>query len=167
MTARASEGRPARKARVSVPKKATPPPAHGLGAHKNDFACFFVMAPIEQARQIREGMEAVITERVAKELLRIPLQALLTSLRLPSSTILRKIANRDRLSGSESDRIARVVYVFEQAKDVFEDEADASGWLQRPNALLDGQRPLDVLDTQPGYDRVRDILVRLEQGVGA
>ncbi len=112
-------------------------------------------------------MEAVITERVAKELLRIPLQSLLASLRLPSSTILRKIANRARLSGSESDRIARVIYVFEEAKDVFEDAADASDWLQRPNALLDGQRPLDVLDTQPGYDRVREVLVRLVQGVGA
>src|ERR1700756_4792542 len=99
MATRAAEGRGAiRRAGPPVPSKAVG--THGLGAHENDFEYFSVMAPIEQARQIREGLEAVIVERVAKELLGIPLQTLLASLRLPSSTILRKIAAGERLSGS-------------------------------------------------------------------
>jgi putative toxin-antitoxin system antitoxin component (TIGR02293 family) len=129
-------------------------------------ALFNDLAPIEQARQIREGMEATSVERIAREILHIPLQSLLTGLRLPSSTILRKISSGGRLNSSESDRLARVVYIFSQAQDVFEDDRAAVQWMLAPNAMLEDQRPLDVLDTQPGYDRARDILTRLEYGVG-
>ncbi|HEM7909078.1 TPA: hypothetical protein U2L38_006061, partial [Burkholderia multivorans] len=79
------------------------------------------MAPLGQRRTIADGFEAVIVERVARELLRIPVQSLLSALSLPSSTILRKIANEDRLSQSESDRIARVLYVLDLAVELFED----------------------------------------------
>ena len=125
------------------------------------------MDPISQGRTIRDGMDAIIAERVAKELLQIPLQTLLSGLGLPSSTILRKISRKERLSGSESDRIARVLYIREQAADVFEDEDLAAQWMRRGNAALGGLTPLEVLDTQPGYDRVRDILARIAFGVAA
>ncbi|PRE29032.1 antitoxin Xre/MbcA/ParS toxin-binding domain-containing protein, partial [Burkholderia multivorans] len=110
---------------------------------------------------------AVIVERVARELLRIPVQSLLSALSLPSSTILRKIANEDRLSQSESDRIARVLYVLDLAVELFEDKDRAADWITRGNAELDGLKPIEVLDVQPGYDRVRDILSRALFGVTA
>ncbi|ONC41624.1 hypothetical protein AQ914_18205 [Burkholderia pseudomallei] len=125
------------------------------------------MDPLEQRRQIREGMKAIIVDRVAKELLHIPVQTLLSGLGLPSSTILRKISKEERLSGPESDRVARVLYVFEQAAEVFEDDALAAEWMQRPHIELGGLRPLEVLDSQPGYDRVRDLLLRVIHGVSA
>jgi len=31
---------------------------------------------------------------------------------------------------------------------------------------LNGGRPLDALSTQSGYDRVRDLLMRLGRGIG-
>lgn len=142
------------------------PAKHGLGAKKQDFELFLQMDQIEQAQQIRDGMEAIVISRIASELLDMPLQALLSSLRLPSSTINRKIAAGERLSSSESDRAARVVLAFANAKDVLEDATLAAEWLRRANAELRGQTPLDMLDTQSGYDRVRDILLRLEHGVG-
>ncbi|QDD64273.1 DUF2384 domain-containing protein [Herbaspirillum seropedicae] len=141
--------------------------SQGLGARPNDFQRFASMDPISQGRTIRDGMDAIIAERVARELLQIPLQTLLAGLGLPSSTILRKISRKERLSGSESDRIARVLYIREQAADVFEDEALAAEWMRRANAALGGMTPLEVLDTQPGYDRVRDILSRIAFGVAA
>jgi putative toxin-antitoxin system antitoxin component (TIGR02293 family) len=123
--------------------------------------------PLEQRRQIREGMEAAVIERVAKDLLRVPVQTLLANLNLPSSTILRKVARAERLSPGESDRIARVLYVRQLAVEVFEDPALASEWMQRSNAELAGMSPLEVLDSQPGYDRVREILLRVIHGVSA
>lgn len=141
--------------------------SHGLGARPHDFETFRKMDPLEQRRTIREGMEAIIVDRVAKELLHVPLQTLLSGLGLPNSTILRKISKEERLSGAESDRVARVLYVFEQATDVFEDDALAAEWMQRPNGELGGLRPLEVLDSQPGYDRVRDLLMRVTFGVSA
>ncbi|WP_338329119.1 antitoxin Xre/MbcA/ParS toxin-binding domain-containing protein [Burkholderia multivorans] len=121
---------------------------------------FRSMAPLGQRRTIAAGFEAVIVERVARELLRIPVQSLLSALSLPSSTILRKIANNDRLSQSESDRIARVLYVLDLAVELFEHKRRAAEWMMRGNAELDGLKPIEVLDVQPGYDRVRDILNR-------
>ncbi len=122
---------------------------------------------LEQRQQIREGMQADIIDRVAKSLLHVPVQTLLASLGLPSSTILRKIAREERLSPAESDRVARVLYVFRLAIDVFENEALAAEWMQLPHAELGGLRPLEVLDSQPGYDRVRDLLMRVIHGIGA
>jgi putative toxin-antitoxin system antitoxin component (TIGR02293 family) len=137
----------------------------GLGAQEDDLTFFLGLAPTEQSRLIRDGMEAVIVSRIATELLEIPVQTLLASLRLPSSTINRKIAQGERLSAGESDRAARTMLIYAQAKDVLEDGGLAAEWLLRPNVELGGERPLDTLDTQTGFDRVRDILVRLEHGV--
>lgn len=137
-------------------------------AHPDDIETFLVrFDPLEQRRQIREGMEASIIERVAKDLLHVPVQTLLANLNLPSSTILRKMAREERLSPAESDRVARVLYVRQLAVEVFEDPALAAEWMQRSNAELGGLSPLEVLDSQPGYDRVREILLRVIHGVSA
>jgi putative toxin-antitoxin system antitoxin component (TIGR02293 family) len=137
-------------------------------AHSDDIETFLVrFDPLEQRRQIREGMEAAIIERVAKDLLHVPVQTLLSNLNLPSSTILRKMAREERLSPAESDRVARVLYVRQLAVELFEDPAMAAEWMQRNNAELAGLSPLEVLDSQPGYDRVRDILLRVIHGVSA
>ncbi|GJG96819.1 antitoxin Xre/MbcA/ParS toxin-binding domain-containing protein [Cupriavidus pauculus] len=139
---------------------------HGLGAQPDDFDLFLHrMGALEQRKVIREGMDATIVERVAKELLRIPVQTLLNGLGLPSSTVLRKISKHERLSGPESDRVARVLYVHELATDVLEDSKLAAQWMQKPLFELDGMKPLEVLDSQPGYDRVRDILMRAAFGI--
>ncbi|WP_250502545.1 antitoxin Xre/MbcA/ParS toxin-binding domain-containing protein [Caballeronia sp. AZ7_KS35] len=149
----------ARKSRVGAGKPV---------AHADDIETFLVrFDPLEQRRQIREGMEAAIIERVAKDLLHVPVQKLLSNLNLPSSTILRKMAREERLSPAESDRVARVLYVRQLAVEVFEDPALAAEWMQRSNAELAGLSPLEVLDSQPGYDRVREILLRVIHGVSA
>ncbi|QET06532.1 DUF2384 domain-containing protein [Cupriavidus pauculus] len=123
------------------------------------------MGALEQRQVIREGMNAVMVERVARELLRVPVQTLLSGLGLPSSTMLRKMSKQERLSAPESDKVARVLYVHELATDVLEDATLASQWMQKPLFELDGMKPLEVLDSQPGYDRVRDILTRAAFGI--
>ncbi|WP_454721076.1 MULTISPECIES: antitoxin Xre/MbcA/ParS toxin-binding domain-containing protein [Cupriavidus] len=142
------------------------PDKDGLGTQPDDFDRFLRrMGALEQRKVIREGMDASIVERVAKELLRIPVQTLLNGLGLPSSTVLRKISKHERLSGPESDRVARVLYVLELATDVLEDPKLAAQWMQKPLFELDGMKPLEVLDSQPGYDRVKDILMRTAFGI--
>lgn len=148
------------------------PPAHALASSPStlptDIDDFLVLdPPLEQRQLIRDGFEALIIDRVAKELLHMPVQTLLASLSLPSSTILRKIQRQERLSPAESDRVARVLYLRRLATEVFEDEARAIAWMRRPHAELGGLSPLDVLDSQPGYDRARDLLLRVIHGVSA
>ncbi|WP_223851677.1 antitoxin Xre/MbcA/ParS toxin-binding domain-containing protein [Cupriavidus pauculus] len=142
------------------------PSATGLGTQPDDFDVFLKqMGALEQRQVIREGMNAVMVERVARELLRVPVQTLLSGLGLPSSTMLRKMSKQERLSAPESDKVARVLYVHELATDVLEDATLASQWMQKPLFELDGMKPLEVLDSQPGYDRVRDILTRAAFGI--
>lgn len=72
----------------------------------------------------------------------------------------------DMLTDRElADHAARVLGVYAQASEVFEDVAVAMQWMLRPTVLLDGERPFDVLATQSGYDRVRVLLERLEHGI--
>ncbi len=73
----------------------------------------------------------------------------------------------EKMNGQELvDYAARVLRVHAQASEVLEDPAIAMQWMLRPSVLLNGDRPLDALAAQAGYDRVQSLLVRLEHGVG-
>jgi len=138
---------------------------HGLGAADQDLDTFLMLDPIAQSEQIRIGMEPNIIGRVAAEILKTSVQSLLASLRIPSSTLTRKLAARDRLSSGESDRVSRVMLVHARAADVFESRDIAAQWMQVPHAELSGETPVAMLDTQAGYDAVQRIIQRIEFGV--
>jgi len=80
-------------------------------------------------------------------------------------TLSRRIAHSDRLSAEESDRTVRLARVVALATDTLGTLAKASTWLQSPNATLDGQVPLDLLDTDTGVRSVETILGRIAWGV--
>lgn len=71
------------------------------------------------------------------------------------------------LSPTESDRLCRTRRLFEHARTVFDDDADARAWLSTPNPALSGEPPLALLDTDAGVRLVDDVLTRLEFGVYA
>jgi putative toxin-antitoxin system antitoxin component (TIGR02293 family) len=52
-----------------------------------------------------------------------------------------------------------------RATDVFDDREVAVGWMLGSNRALEGQSPLDVLDTEVGEEQVRTLLGRIEYGV--
>jgi putative toxin-antitoxin system antitoxin component (TIGR02293 family) len=140
--------------------------AFGLGGDEGDLELFMGMDQAQQTRVIREGFEPIVVTRIARELLDVQAKTLLVSLRLPNSTIARKKSSQERLNASEGDRVARVLMTFSHARDVFEDAGSAAEWMKLPHAELDGEPPLAMLDTQSGFDRVRDLLMRIEFGVG-
>ncbi len=67
-----------------------------------------------------------------------------------------------RMKSNRDDRLARVIAV---AQDVLEDEQNARAWVCEPNRALRGERPLDLLDTEAGMERVVHVLKQLEHGV--
>ncbi|MBW0450644.1 DUF2384 domain-containing protein [bacterium M00.F.Ca.ET.228.01.1.1] len=136
------------------------------GTRINLIRAFLAMPPIEQAQQIRQGIDANVACSVSKDLLNVSLPDLLRSLRLSPSAVRRKIASGKRLSVSESDLIARTMMIYELATDVLEDPNLANEWMVKRNILLGDEAPLDMLDTQSGYDCVRNILLRVAYGVG-
>ena len=51
------------------------------------------------------------------------------------------------------------------ATDVIGSNEDAVKWLSEANPATDGRAPLDLLGDQEGYDRVKNLLMRIEYGV--
>ena len=72
-------------------------------------------------------------------------------------------SRRTRLTPAETEKILRVKYLFEQAVGVFGSE-EARRWLTNPAYGLEDQRPIDLLDTEPGARQVRDYLGAIEYG---
>lgn len=80
------------------------------------------------------------------------------------ATILRKIARDERPPPAGSDRVARALYAFRLAIVGLENEILATDWMQLPRAEFGGLRPLDVLDSQLVYGRIRDLLTPIIYG---
>lgn len=133
----------------------------------NAIDTFLEMGPIDQAHEIRHGFAVDVIRNVSDELLHVSLRILLRSLGLSNSSIGRKSSTTKRLGSTGSDRIARAILIHALAKDVLEDPKLAGEWMLKPNVHLHDETPLDMLDTQVGYDCVRDVLIRLAHGVCA
>ena len=143
---------------------------NGFGAQPHDFEIFDMLDLSAQRQLISDGMEPEVLERLAKDVLNVPVLTLVRSLKLAPSTVQRRLKGKkedSRLSPAESDRVARVLIILKTAREFFGDEKLAVEWIKRPLVQLSLERPLDVLDTQPGYDRVKDILLRTSEGVAA
>ena len=76
-------------------------------------------------------------------------------------------ASNATLSPVASDRLMRVVRVFDHAKTIFDNQGNAVEWFVTSNPALSGEAPLSLLDTDAGVHEVDDVLTRLEFGVYA
>ena len=79
----------------------------------------------------------------------------------------RSEASNATLSPVASDRLMRVVQVFDHAKTIFDNQGNAVEWFVTSNPALSGEAPLSLLDTDAGVHEVDDVLTRLEFGVYA
>lgn len=81
----------------------------------------------------------------------------------------RKTLSHRRILGAltpeQSDRLSRVLRLVDLAEATFGDPGKARSWLRRPNQLLDGEAPLDRLDTDFGSRQVEEILGRIAHGL--
>jgi putative toxin-antitoxin system antitoxin component (TIGR02293 family) len=81
----------------------------------------------------------------------------------------RKTLAHRRILGSltpdQSDRLSRVLRQMDEAEATFGDKAKAHAWLRRPTSLLDGETPLDRLDTDFGTRQVEALLGRIAHGL--
>lgn len=80
-------------------------------------------------------------------------------------TLARRIAGHGVLTALQSDRILRLARVYVFTMDVIGDEEKATRWLKTPSAALGGQRPMELLDTDLGVQKVTSILGRIAHGV--
>ena len=59
----------------------------------------------------------------------------------------------------------QIAAIKQMADTVFGDEKIAESWLSEPNLAMDGKRPVDLLGTEEGFGRVKNLLLRIQYGV--
>ena len=82
----------------------------------------------------------------------------------------RTLAHRRKLGSltpEQADRLLRVRRILEMAANTFGSQETAGIWLRRSNAVLSGERPIDLLDTDTGTRMVENLLGRIDHGVAA
>jgi len=124
----------------------------------------FAEAPAAWIGPVRQGLPvAAVDDVLASGRLTA---AELDRLALPRKTLAhRRLLGR--LTPEQSDRLARILRLIEEAEITFGDAGKAHTWLRRPSALLDNEAPLDRLDTDMGARQVEALLGRIAHGIAA
>jgi len=103
-------------------------------------------------------------------------QALLDSGRLSLAELDRVVLPRKTLAHrrklglltpEQSDRLMRLARLLVAAEETFGSQEKAGIWLRRPTDALDGETPLDLLDTDEGAREVETLLGRIAHGIAA
>jgi putative toxin-antitoxin system antitoxin component (TIGR02293 family) len=117
----------------------------------------------ESVRLIREGLPAEAFEWLKNEL------GLTVGTLGDIVHISRRTANRrkkeGRLKPDESERVLRLIRIYQRAAEVLGTREDAREWLQEENYALGEETPLQFADTEPGARRVRQLLGQIEHGI--
>jgi len=116
------------------------------------------------ARATRAGLSVESLDMLAQELSiqRVSVGKLLG---ISERTLIRRATSKGRLTAAESDRVVRLARVLALAKETLGDMDRASRWLQTPNRALEGDKPIDRLDTDTGVRSVEQVLGRIEYGL--
>ncbi len=112
---------------------------------------------------LKKGYPISVFEQL-KERLAISEKELADIVNIAQRTLARR-KKEGRLQTDESERILRIVRLFDRAVEVFGGEMQARDWFRKPNFGLGELSPLKFADTEPGAREVEDLLGRLEYGV--
>lgn len=119
-----------------------------------------------QAAEVREGLPYEHLDAMAETLGLAP-DALAHVLNVSERTLQRR-RQQGRLSPAESDRLWRLVHIYQQALDAFDGRAaEARAWLTTPKRALQGETPVEHLDTEPGLRVVEQMLATIEHTMPA
>lgn len=116
-----------------------------------------------QVRVIRLGIPAKAFVRTAKRI-GLSRDQLAKKLGLKPRTIAARLASGRKLRPDETEKVLRVTHALDLASEAFGSETDAKDWLTSPARGLDYQRPIDLLDTEPGNQQVLSYLTAIRHG---
>ncbi|MCK5542441.1 MAG: DUF2384 domain-containing protein [Desulfobacterales bacterium] len=119
--------------------------------------------PKTQIEEIKKGLPLNFFTKICKEI-GMPEKRLARIISTSTSTLaIRK--KKGVFSFAESERLFRIKRIFNMALRVFEDSNLTKQWFKKPLVHLQGQAPIDFLDTEIGAREVENLLGRIEHGV--
>ena len=86
---------------------------------------------------------------------------------LPARTLKHRRQKHQTFTRDESDKLARVVRIFNHAVQVFGDLSLGREWMTTPKSRFDQQTPLALLATEVGGMRVEEMLWQIDEGMFA
>jgi putative toxin-antitoxin system antitoxin component (TIGR02293 family) len=86
---------------------------------------------------------------------------------IPARTLKHRKARKEPLTRDESDKLVRLVRVYDQAVEVLGDKEKALYWLSEPKRRFDGRTPIQMLRTDLGGRMVEEMLGQIQYGMFA
>ncbi len=112
---------------------------------------------------IRAGVPASILKE-ASNFLGVPEARIFRAVHMPATTASRLVKNAARMDAAITERVYRMGNTVKLAIDVFESSERAAEWMRQPNRTLGGVAPLELIDTEPGANAVRQVLNAIATG---
>lgn len=112
---------------------------------------------------VREGLPFRSFEKVA-EALDLRSGELSDRIGVAPRTLARRKQTKT-LSAVESDRLVGIARIASLAEETLGSRDNARGWLRDGNRALGGVTPLSCLDTEPGRERVEELLHQISYGI--
>ncbi|WP_238704623.1 antitoxin Xre/MbcA/ParS toxin-binding domain-containing protein [Pseudomonas nabeulensis] len=84
---------------------------------------------------------------------------------IPFKPLKMRLADGQRLSVDQSDRLFRFAHINAMAEVLFESDEKARRWLSKPKTRFSGKSPIAMLSTSPGTRQVEEVLIQLAEGL--
>ena len=117
----------------------------------------------EYVRIANKGIKKQSVTRLA-EIMNIPMKDIAALLNISYKTLGRK-KETDTLDSISSSISIEIAETISKGLSVFEDSDKLSRWLQKENRALQGEKPIELLNTPTGIKIVNKLLGRIEEGV--
>ena len=131
-----------------------------------DSACMISLGSTDTQSLIalcKSGFSAKTFDEVAS-CLQVPHLRLADIIHIPKSTLTRR-KREGRFNFEESERLYRIVRLFNLATSVLGTSENAREWLHTPSGDFEGRSPLEYSDTEIGAREVEAVLDRISDGV--
>jgi putative toxin-antitoxin system antitoxin component (TIGR02293 family) len=143
---------------------------------KRSASAFFIdiyrMDPLDRISFIQTGVKADSFTKMARSMRRSK-ESVAKMLGLGASTLERKVANRERLSADQSERLVATAKLIGQVQAMVEESGDPAGfdaaqwfatWLEKPLSALGGRKAADLMNTAEGRELVSRLLATAQSG---
>ena len=99
-----------------------------------------------------------------REILQVPIGTLLRILDISESTLNRR-RRHGHFNKSESEHLARIARIVDHGIETTGSVENARRWLTSPKVALEGETPLEYMETEQGALEVDRLLTRIDYGV--
>lgn len=114
---------------------------------------------------VRAGLPYAAVEHV-QDHLEAPDDLLARALGISLRTLSRR-REAGKLTTGESDRLVLLAEIIGLARRALDGAEAAREWLSTPHSMLEGESPLDYMDTVAGMEEVKKMLYHIEYGIPA